>query len=76
MNTFDPNRAWLKGPDYFKRFVVEGPGVPLSQADLKPEAELIIAERNGEQAAFLMAELSHPHGAQGELGGEPFLVSF
>lgn len=74
--SFDPNRAWLKGPDYFQRFTVEGAGVPIERAGLKPALELIIAERHGQRAGFVMRELAHPHGAQGELAGEPYLVSF
>jgi len=76
MQVFDNQRAWLKGPDFFPRFTPSGPGVALSEAGLKPNVELIVAERNGDQIGFLMRELSHPHGAQGELGGEPYVVSF
>ena len=76
MLSFDPDRAWLKGPDYFQRFRVEGDGVPLKDAKLPPDAELIVAERGGAKAAFLMRELAHPHGGQGVLSGQPYLVSF
>jgi len=76
MPTFESKRAWLKGPDYFKRFVVQGDGEPLASAGLDASVELLIAERNGHRAGFAMRELARPHGAQGEFAGEPYLVSF
>ena len=76
MSPFDPTRAWLRGPDFFQRYVVRDAGVPVEQLDLKADVELIIAERQGQRAGFVMRELSHPHGAQGDLAGEPYLVSF
>ena len=74
--TFDASRAMLRGADLFKRFATEGPGVPLADADIDPEVELIIAERGGLRHGFVMRELAYPHVAQGELAGEPYLVSF
>ena len=76
MNDFDPSRAWLRGPDYFQRFVDQGAAVVIEDAGLNPDLELIIAARSGERAAFVMRELAYPHGVQGELAGEPYLVSF
>ena len=76
MQAFDPSRAWLRGPDDFPRFRVRGEGEPLSRAGLEPEVELIVAERGGQRHAFVMRELAHPHVAQGELAGEPYLVAF
>jgi hypothetical protein len=73
---FDASRAWLRGPDDFPRLRVEGPGTPLSQAGLDPEVELLVAERGGQRHAFVMREMAHPHVAQGDLAGEPYLVAF
>ena len=73
---FDPSRAWLKGPDFFPRFVVPDQAPLLSDAKLDADTELILAERNGARRAFIARELSHPHMAQGTLGGEPYLLSF
>ncbi len=73
---FNADLAMLKGADFFPRFSDSGKGVPLSTAGLKESVELLIAERNGERRGFLVRELAHPHMAQGELGGEPYLVSF
>ena len=74
--SFDPSRAWLKGPDYFPRFVVPDEAPRLGDAQLDDDMELILAERNGARRAFIARELSHPHMAQGTLGGEPYLLSF
>lgn len=76
ISDFDASRAQFKGPDFFKRFVVEGEGQPLSSLDLPPETQLIVAERGDARHGFLLKELSRPHMAQGRLRGEPYLVSF
>ena len=34
-----------------------------------------MAEQGGEQVGFVMCELSHPHMAQGTLGGLPYVVT-
>ena len=75
-STFDPKRAWLKGPDFFARFEAPASGEPLREQGLDGERQLVIAERGGARRAFIADELSVPHMAQGELGGEPYLVSF
>jgi len=38
--------------------------------------ELIAFERGGMHRAFLAREMAYHHVAQGELAGEPYLVSF
>ena len=73
---FDRSRAWLRGPDFFRRFRPRGAGVPLRNARLGKDTELIIAERAGARIAFVARELSEPHMAQGTLSGIPYLVSF
>ena len=73
---FDPDRAILKGSDMFKRFNVTGNGVPLTEADLNPKEELLVFERAGERRALLQKHMVYHHVAQGELAGEPYLVSF
>ena len=74
--TFEPSRAWLRKPDLFMRYRVEGRGVPMAECDLPDDIELIVASRGDEAHAFAMRDLSHPHVAQGKLAGEPYLVSF
>jgi hypothetical protein len=74
--TFDPERAWLRGPDFFPRFIMPDHGEPLAETRLGSDVELVVVERGGECRALVTRELSHPHMAQGTLGGEPWLVSF
>jgi hypothetical protein len=76
MAELDVSRAMLKGPDYFQRFRVSGQGEPLGDLHLDPETELIIFERGGERRALLVRQMIYHHLAQGELAGEPYLVSF
>lgn len=75
-NDFDPSRAWLRGPDFFPRFVVPERRTRLADVTLGDDVELVVAERGGERLALLTRELAHPHMAQGTLGGEPFVVSY
>ena len=60
----------------FKPFHVPAKGLPLSSLNLPDDYELILIERNGEHRAFSMQEMVYHHVAQGELAGEPYLVSF
>ena len=73
---FDSNQAILKGPDQFKRFNIAGDGVPLNEANLKPKEVLLVFERASERRALLQKQMVYHHLAQGELAGEPYLVSF
>jgi len=73
---FDSDRAILKGPDQFKRFNVTGNGVSLDEAHLKPKEMLLVFERAGQRRALLQKQMVYHHVAQGELAGEPYLVSF
>jgi len=75
-STFKPEQANLRGADFFPRFNPPKQGEPLSKAGLSDDVELIVIERCGEHRGFVMRELAHPHMAQGELAGEPYLVSF
>lgn len=73
---FDAKRAFLRGPDLFRRFRVPARNDVLVRAGLPPDEPLLVAERGGERLAFLVAELAYHHVAQGELAGLPFLVTF
>lgn len=66
----------LKIGFFFKPFAVPPHGLPLKQANLYPDEELIVIERVGEHRALLAREMAYHHVAQGELAGEPYLVSF
>ncbi len=61
----------------FEPFVVPtGAGVPLASLGLAPDMELIVFSRSGEFRALIAREMAYHHVAQGELAGEPYLVSF
>ncbi len=74
--SFDAARAQLKEPDMFERFRVPDRGEPLREARLSDDASVMLVERGGETRAFLIHQLTYHHLAQGELAGEPYMVSF
>jgi len=73
---FDVQRAWLSKPDHFPRFKVPADGGALRSAGLEPDDSLIIVERGGLRRALRLREMAFHHAAQGDLAGEPYLVSF
>ncbi len=50
--------------------------LPLAEANLKDTAELLAFERGGRRRAVLISEMVYHHVVQGELAGEPYLVSY
>lgn len=50
--------------------------ISLNELRLPPDLELIIFSRNGMRRALIAHEMAYHHVAQGDLGGEPYLVSF
>ena len=61
----------------FEPFLVPASaGVPLTSLRLAPDTELIIFSRRGAFRALIAREIAYHHVAQGELAGEPYLVSF
>ena len=73
---FDSRRAMLKNPDLFTRFVVPEVALKLAEANIPGDEQLIIFERSGEKRALLVRQMAYHHTAQGELAGEPFLITF
>ena len=73
---FDVERACLRGPDVFQRFNVAANGLPLAKARLPDDERLLLFERNGQRRALLTRQMVYHHVAQGELAGEPYLVTF
>ena len=73
---FDVSRAQLDDPDMFERFLVPDRGEPLREAGLSTDTGIMLVERGGETRAFLLHQLTYHHVAQGELAGEPYVVSF
>ncbi len=76
MPPLDPAKALLKGADFFKRYRVPERGEPMHERKLDPEEMIAVIERGGERRAFLIKQLAYHHAAQGELGGQPYLVTF
>jgi len=74
--SFDAKRAFLRGPDFFRRFEVPERTEALVRAGLPGDELLLIVERGGKRLALLVSELAYHHVAQGELAGLPFLVTF
>ena len=73
---FDAKIAHLKGPDYFKRFNVTENGIPLQNTNIERDARLLVFECNGLRQAVLVKEIVYHHVAQGDVKGEPYLVTF
>ncbi|MFQ5705390.1 MAG: hypothetical protein ACE5HT_15405 [Gemmatimonadales bacterium] len=73
---FDVSRAMLRGPDTFERFRVTNRTLRLAAAGLRDDEELLVIERGTERLAFSIMQMAYHHVAQGELGGEPYLVAF
>lgn len=75
-STFDLSRASLGGPDRFQRFLPGDRSEPLASTKLAPETLLIVLERQGQRRALLVSDMIYHHVAEGELAGEPWVVSF
>ncbi len=73
---FDAKRTSLYGPDMFSRFRTPKTGVPLASTGLNPKEQLLVFERGGEQRALILNQRAYHHVAQGEVAGEPYLVTF
>jgi hypothetical protein len=60
----------------FEPFQVSKQGASLSSLNLPPDLELITVTRGKSTRALVARELAYHHVAQGELNGEPYMVSF
>ena len=60
----------------FPPFQVPERGVLLSSLNLPADLELILFSRGGLTRTLVAREMAFHHVAQGELGGQPYLVSF
>jgi hypothetical protein len=81
MDTFDVSRARLMKRELFKRFRVKNEHIHrlaslLEKNKLSPIDEILVVEKNGNRLAFLVSQIAYHHVAEGELAGEPYLVSF
>jgi hypothetical protein len=73
---FDPRQAHLHGADMFRRFRVPPHAESLAHARLAEEHFVLVFERGGERRALDATQMTYHHVAQGELAGEPFVVTF
>ena len=76
MDTIDRSKAWIKEDGFQFEPLRPKKASSLSAARLAPKTELILFQRGGEHRALIMREMAYHHICQGELGGQPYLVSF
>ncbi len=60
----------------FQPFRPTGDGGSLASAGLKDDEELLVFGRGDQYRALIMRQMVYHHVAQGELAGEPYLVTF
>ena len=77
VRTIDRSAAKIRKQGFqFVPFRPEGDGTPLPDAGLRDDEELLVAERGGQRIAFVARQMGYHHVAQGELAGDPYLVTF
>ncbi len=79
MAEFDKRRALLVHRDIFAPYRVTSTSLlrdALSRGDLPEDAPVIVVERGAATLVLLTRQLFYHHVAQGELAGEPWMVSF
>jgi len=74
-NQVDYSKAIAKKNFAFTPFRPES-STALEAANLRPDEDLMIMEIQDKRYAFLLKQLTYHHVAQGEIEGEPYLVSF
>ncbi len=76
---FDINRATLSDKDVFQPFYVKTTR-PLREAlasgDVHEDTSILLMEGNRKALALLTQQMCYHHVAQGEIAGEPWMVSF
>ena len=50
--------------------------VPLRELGLDPQRDLLVFERGGQRRSVSLPDAAYHHVIQGELAGEPYLVTF
>lgn len=77
---FDRKRAFLTKKEMFPRFRVQGKHEalePLVQnGRIQADDDLLIVERAGYRLGFLTKHLEYHHVAEGELGGQPYVIGY
>lgn len=76
---FDPGRAMLNDTPFFDAFKVrtlEPLAAALRANKVEKETPVLALVRGGRHLALLTMQMSYHHVAQGEMAGEPWMVSF
>ncbi len=76
---FDPGRAILSDEPMFDPFrpeALERLDAALEDGRVTDETAVLVLERDGRHLALLTMQMSYHHVAQGEMDGEPWMVSF
>ena len=76
IETFDPGRAMLRGPDLFKRLQLASAPAPLADLELEPDEELVVFDRGGCRYGLKLRQLAYHHVAQGAVNGQATLIAF
>ena len=79
VDDFDPDRAILNDAQWFDPFRPTELGslaAALREGKVEEATPLMVLERNGDHLAVSTMQMSYHHVAQGELAGEPWMVSF
>ncbi len=78
-DTFDASRAVLKTEDMFKPLSVQQTTAlqtALEQGKVKADTDLLLLNHPATPLALVKSEMAYHHVAQGDMAGEPWLVSF
>ena len=78
LTEFDPNRATLRDKNIFPPLYVNATislGEALKRGDVRKDNHLMVIERNDWMLALLTKQMIYHHVAQGEIAGEPWMVS-
>ncbi len=76
---FDVNRAMLRNGSRFTPFLVEESQLlreALDQGVVDDDTPILVVERGGQRLALITREMMFHHVAQGDMAGEPWMVSF
>ena len=77
--TFDPDRALLNDAPWFEPFrptSLEALEDALKDGRVTDETAVLVLERGDNHLSLLTMQMSYHHVAQGDLAGEPWMVSF
>ncbi len=78
-NEFDASRATLKDKDIFLPFYVKSTRLlreELTSNNVRGNTPVLVMEGKTWTLAVLTQQMSYHHVAQGEIAGEPWLISF